>query len=485
MPTFWVEDIMSKTNKIIPGYYEYPFIFYKFLTLFFKFGRNGFFSIILDLNILTKKQKFLLKMLKIILEKKLLNFDFAKDLAKLGPGFVKLGQALSTRPDIFGTQVTNKLIFLQDDLDPFSSDVAVNIIENELDDKITNVFSYFDPVPIAAASVAQVHKGILKNGQKVAVKILRPRIENKLFGDFKFFYGLASILEFMSSNCKQLNLKEVVRTFAESSFNEVDLRLEASQGEQLRENFLNDEYFNTPKIFWDLTSKNILVTEFVNGLRIDQIKSLNNEIDINETTKKASQIFFNQVFRDGFFHADLHPGNIFIDDYGKITAVDYGIMGRLTLEDRKFLSKLFNLILEKKFYDVALLHKENGMLSPKTDLNELALQIRILTIPILDKPIGEISMGNLFGEILSLSQRFDIKIQTKFCLLQKAMVMAEGIARQINPKVNMWKVMEPLMEQWVKENYLISEVLFELIRKNKTIHKIFLQFHQKLELILK
>ena len=171
----------------------------------------------------------------------------------------------------------------------------------------------------------------------------------------------------MSSNCKKLNLKEVVRTFAESSFNEVDLRLEASQGEQLRENFLNDEYFNTPKIFWDLTSKNILVTEFVNGLRIDQIKSLNNEIDINETTKKASQIFFNQVFRDGFFHADLHPGNIFIDDYGKITAVDYGIMGRLTLEDRKFLSKLFNLILEKKFYDVALLHNDNGMLSPKTD----------------------------------------------------------------------------------------------------------------------
>ena len=210
--------------------------------------------------------------------------------------------------------------------------------------------------------------------------------------------------------CKRLNLKEVVKTFAESSFNEVDLRLEASQGEQLRENLLNDEYFNTPKIFWDLTSKNILVTEFVNGLRIDQIKSLNNKIDINNTTKKASQIFFNQVFRDGFFHADLHPGNIFINNKGIITAVDFGIMGRLTLEDRKFLSKLFNLILSKRFYDVALLHQENNMLGTKTDLNELALQIRILTIPILDKPIGEISMGNLFGEILSLSHKFDIKI---------------------------------------------------------------------------
>ena len=176
---------------------------------------------------------------------------------------------------------------------------------------------------------------------------------------------------------------------------------------------------------------------------------------------------------------------IFINENGKITAVDFGIMGHLTFEDRKFLSKLFNLILKKKFYEVALLHKDNGMLNPKTDLNELALQIRILTIPILDKPLDEISMGNLFGEILSLSQKFDIKIQTKFCLLQKAMVMAEGIARQINPKANMWEMMGPMMEQWVKENYLISEVLLELIKRNKIFLKIFNQIYNKLELILK
>ena len=476
---------MSKTYKIIPGYYEYPIIIIRFLTLFIRFGRNGFFSIILNLNILTKRQKIFFKILKIILEKKFINFDFITDLAKLGPGFVKLGQALSTRPDIFGTQVTNKLIFLQDDLHPFSSKVAINIIENELNTELNKIFSFFDPVPIAAASVAQVHKGTLKSGQDVAIKILRPRIENRLFRDFKFFYGISSIFEFTSSRCKRLNLKEIVKTFAKSSFNEVDLRLEASQGEQLRENFLNDEYFNTPKIFWELTSKNILTTEYVNGLRIDQLKSLNNKIDVNETTKRASQIFFNQVFRDGFFHADLHPGNIFINENGKITAVDFGIMGHLTFEDRKFLSKLFNLILKKKFYEVALLHKDNGMLNPKTDLNELALQIRILTIPILDKPLDEISMGNLFGEILSLSQKFDIKIQTKFCLLQKAMVMAEGIARQINPKANMWEMMGPMMEQWVKENYLISEVLLELIKRNKIFLKIFNQIYNKLELILK
>lgn len=476
---------MSVNHKIIPRFYEYPLIFFKFFILFFKFGRNGFFSIIINLNLLTSKQSTFFKFFRVILEKKSTNFDFITDLAKLGPGFVKLGQALSTRPDIFGTLITNKLIFLQDDLEPFSSEIAIDIIEKEFKARLDTIFSYFDKNPLAAASVAQVHKGVLKNGKKVAIKILRPEIENKLFADFKFFYGLCSFLEQASSRCRKLKLKEIVKTFAESSLNEVDLRLEASQGEQLKENFINDEYFSIPKIYWEFTSKRTLVTEFVNGVRIDQINQLKNKIDISNTTKKASQIFFNQVFRDGFFHADLHPGNIFINNKGIITAVDFGIMGRLTFEDRKFLSKLFNLLLNKRFYDVALLHQENNMLGKNTDLNELALQIRILTIPILDKPIGEISMGNLFGEILSLSHKFDIKIQTKFCLLQKAMVMAEGTARQINPKANMWKLMEPLMEQWVKKNYLISETFIEFFNKNSSFIKNFNEFIQKLESLLK
>ena len=418
------------------------------------------------------------------MKKKKIDSEFLNNLGDIGPGFVKLGQALSTRPDIFGLNITKRLILLQDKLPPFSDNIAIKIIEEETGNKIDTIFKSFEKNPIAAASVAQVHQGVLKNGNKVAIKILRPNIEQTLFKDFKLFYGICNILEFFSTNCKRLSLKEIISTFAQSSHDEIDLRLEASNSEQLSENFSNYKFFNTPKIYWEYTTKKILVSEFIEGVRIDQISDLKVKINIEKLTKVASEVFFYQSFRDGFFHGDLHPGNIFVSQSGKIIAVDFGIMGRLNLNDRKFLAKLFNFLLNKQFYEIAKLHEENGMLDKDTDLYKLTQEIRILSTPILNKPIGDISMGNLFGEILSLSRKFNIKIQAKFCLLQKSMIMAEGIARQINPKANIWQTTEPLMNEWINKN-MKYDFIYEKIKEKSFISQELVEIIQKIDKILK
>ena len=474
---------MNNIKIIIPKFYEYPFIISRFILVTYILIRNGLLTEIEKLNLTNKKYRKIFLTLKFIFEKKKVDNEFLNNLGDIGPGFVKLGQALSTRPDIFGLNITNRLILLQDKLPAFSDDIAIKIIEEETNNKIDKIFKFFEKKPIAAASVAQVHRGILKNGDEVAIKILRPNIQQALFRDFKLFYGICNILEFFSTNCKRLSLIEIISTFAHSSLDEIDLRLEASNSEQLSENFIHYDFFGTPRIYWEYTTEKILVSEFVEGVRIDQISDLKININIEKLTKVASEIFFYQSFRDGFFHGDLHPGNIFINRSGKIIAVDFGIMGRLNLNDRKFLAKLFNFLLNKQFYEIAKLHQENGMLDNDTDLYKLTQEIRILSTPILNKPIGDISMGNLFGEILALSRKFNIKIQAKFCLLQKTMIMAEGIARQINPKANIWKTTEPLMKEWINEN-MKYDFLFEKINDKSFLPKELVELFQKIDKLL-
>ena len=475
---------MKHIKIITPKFYEYPYIVLRFIFVSYILARNGLLTEIEKLNLINKKYQKIFNILKFIFQKKKIDFKFVNNLGEIGPGFVKLGQALSTRPDIFGLNITNRLILLQDKLPPFSSDIAIKIIEEETNKKIDEIFTFFEKKPIAAASVAQVHKGILKNGNKVAIKILRPNIEKTLFRDFKLFYGICNILEIFSANCKRFNLKEIISTFAHSSLDEIDLRLEASNSEQLSENFINYELFDTPKIYWECTTEKILTSEFIEGVRIDKISDLKKKLNIEKFTKVASEIFFYQSFRDGFFHGDLHPGNIFINESGKITAIDFGIMGRLNLNDRKFLAKLFNFLLNKQFYKIVKLHKEAGMLDKDTDLYKLTQEIRILATPILNKPIGDISMGNLFGEILALSRKFNIKIQAKFCLLQKSMIMAEGIARQINPKANIWQTIEPLMKEWIHDN-MRYDFLFEKINDKSFFSKELVEIFHKIDKILK
>ena len=475
---------MRHIKVIVPKFHEYPLIISRCFFVIYILIRNGLLTEIKRLNIINKKYQKMLNALKFIFEKKNIDNEFLNNLGEIGPGFVKLGQALSTRPDIFGLNITNRLILLQDKLPPFSDVIAIKIIEEETNKKIDQIFNFFEKKPIAAASVAQVHKGILKDGSKVAIKVLRPNIEQTLFRDFKFFYGICNVFEFFSTNCKRLSLKEIIATFAHSSLDEIDLRLEASNSEQLSENFIDYELFDTPKIYWEYTTKKLLTSEFIDGVRIDEINNLKTNINVKNLTTVASEIFFYQTFRDGFFHGDLHPGNIFINQSGKIIAIDFGIMGYLNLNDRKFLAKLFNFLLNKEFFKIVKLHQENGMLDKDTDLYKLTQEIRILATPILNKPIGDISMGHLFGEILALSRKFNIKIQAKFCLLQKSMIMAEGIARQINPKANIWQTTEPLMEEWINDN-MKYDFLFEKINDKSFFSKELFEIFQKIDKILK
>ncbi len=479
---------MVNKTKLKIGFFDYPILFVRFLYTFMILGRNGFFSLMLKLDFWPEKLKLLLKVFIFFVEKKSkrnLEKNFPQILAKLGPGFVKLGQALSTRPDIFGSNVTRKLVFLQDKLHPFPSEIAIKIIENDIGSKLNQIFAKFDHKAIATASVAQVYRGTLLSGEKVAIKVLRPKIEKLLFNDFKFFLCCSRLIEIFFPKIKRFRLPEMVKNFAVSSFNEVDLRLEASSANELNENFLNFDSFKVPKIFWQLTSKNVLTLEYIEGTRIDKIKERRSDkISIKKITKLASEIFFLQVFRDGFFHADLHPGNIFVDKKGVIVAIDFGIMGRLKNKDRKFLAELLINLLDKNFSAVTKLHYDYDMLGPNVHHDLLTQEIRSISTPIIDKPIGQISLANLMGEILSLSNKFDIKIQPKFALLQKTMVMAEGIARELNPNANMWELTKPLVEKWIKENYDPFNLIQDWLQNNKKVVSQIPEFFHKLNKII-
>jgi len=479
---------MDIEKKIISNFYIFPLYYYRFISTIFVLGRNGFFSLILKLNLLPPKTKIFFKVLIYVLEKKK-SHDFEKllpkTLANLGPGFIKLGQALSTRPDIFGLKNTNKLAYLQDRLDPFSTNQAIKIIEEKIGLKLNEIFLNFIKDPIASASVAQVYKATLLSGEKVAVKILRPNIEKILLADFKFFFWISTQIEFFKPSLKRFKLSEMVKVFFQSSINEVDLRLEAASANELKDNFNNFKNFKVPKIYWEYTSKDIMILEYVDGIRIDKIKNNKNiNFDLEKLTELASEIFFLQVFRDGFFHADLHPGNIFVDKNGKIIPLDFGIMGRLNNKDRKFLAELLINLLEKKFSAVTKLHYDYGMLSENVNHELLTQEIRAISVPLLDKPIGQISLANLMGEILSLSSKFDIEIQPKFSLLQKTMVMAEGVARQVNPNANMWMLTKPLVKKWITDNHDPFNLIEEWIENNKKIIEKLPEFFHKLNKLI-
>ena len=483
-----MENLNKVDEKLNYKFYEYPYFLIRLTKIIFILSRSGFFSLLLKLNVFSNRTTFFIKLLIFVFERKDLNNknkSFSQSLIYLGPGFIKFGQALSTRPDIFGKEITKKLIYLQDKIAPFSSNLAKKIIENELGLKLNEVFNRFNDKPIASASVAQVHKAILKNGDEVAVKILRPNIESKLFSDFKFFFWLSKQIELIIPKLKRFKLSEMVNIFAMTSINEVDLRLESSSATELSENFIDFKNYKVPKIYWEFTSKNLMVLEYINGIRIDEIgKNNNSKINILQLTKQASEIFFLQVFRDGFFHADLHPGNIILDDDGNIVPLDFGIMGRLSNKDRKFLAELLMNLLDKNFSLVTKLHSDYNMLGKNVSHEALTHEIRALTIPILDKPIGQISLASLLGEILSLSNRFDIEVQPKFCLLQKTMVMAEGMARQINPKANMWQLTRPLVEKWIEENFDPFNIIEDWIDKNKKIINNFPEFFHKIQKLI-
>ena len=462
---------MHIKRKLKYPLWKIPFFLIKSLLIFVQVIKTGILCLLIENQYFNKQIELILKILNFIFgnnNQKDIGKKLSNVLINLGPGYIKFGQALSTRPDILGKKTCDELKILQGQLKPFSNSIAKKIIEEENENLIQESLASFDENPIASASVAQVHTGVLKNGKKVAIKILKPNIHKQLFNDFIFFYWITKFLEFFIPSIKRLKLSKNVEVLSEVSLNELDLTLEASSADELGENFKDHKRYKVPKIYWEFTTKNMLVLEFIEGIRIDDLEALEtSEHNIKNITEIGTEVFFLQVFRDGFFHGDMHPGNILIDKEGALIPIDFGIMGRLSNKDRQFLALLLTYLLNKNYRKVVEIHDEANMLGKDVSHDHLSQAIRAISTPLLNKPIGEVSLAKLLGQILSLSKKFNIEVQPQFTLLQKTMLMAEGTTRQINPNINMWELSRPLIDKWINDTHDPFKVLEEWFHKNK------------------
>ena len=377
----------------------------------------------------------------------------AEALQALGPSFIKLGQALSLRADLIGDEVASDLAMLQDRLPPFPGDEAKAVIESELGAPLATLYRSFDEVPIAAASIAQVHLAVTAEGEEVAVKVLRPGIAAAFHRDIALFDWLARWAERLEPRLRRLKPREVVETLAQSVRLEMDLRFEAAGASELRDNFRDDPTFRVPRIDWRRTARQVLTLERVGGVRVDDRAALLAAgHDIHEIMRRAASAFFNQVFRDGFFHADLHPGNLFIDRDGAIVAVDFGIMGRVDRKTRYYLADMLLAFLTGDYRRVADVHFEAGYVPQHQSRDWFAQACRAIGEPILGRPMHEISLGRLLAQLFQVTEQFEMETQPQLLLLQKTMVVAEGVGRLLDPTVNMWTLARPLIEDWMREN---------------------------------
>lgn len=377
----------------------------------------------------------------------------ANALQELGPTFIKFGQALSTRTDLLGEKLAKDLSKLQDNLSPFDKTEVRNIIEQELGIEIEECFSEFTWEPVAAASIAQVHFAVTQEGEEVAVKVLRPNIERAFTKDIALFLWIATLLEHSRPEIRRLKPIEVVEIFEETVRLEMDFRLEAAAAQELAENFASDNDFKVPNINWQRTSRRVLTMERISGIAIDERDAIIQAgHDPDKILIRAATSLFKQVFRDGFFHADQHPGNLFVGKEGEIIAVDFGIMGRLDKPTRHYLGEMLESFLERDYPRVAELHFEAGYVPYNKSVQAFTQACRSIAEPILDKPQNEISIARLLAHLFQVTETFEMETQPQLLLLQKTMLTAEGVGRTLSPDANMWFLAQPLIRDWVGKN---------------------------------
>lgn len=382
----------------------------------------------------------------------------ANALTALGPSFIKLGQTLSTRGDLLGDQLAKDLSQLQDHVAPFAFVEVRRIVEDELEATLEELYESFDPTPISAASMAQVHFAVTreedgKPGREVAVKVLRPGIELAFERDLELFAWLAGLAERTQPRLRRLKPREIVQLFAEQVRMEMDLRIEGAGLSEVNENFEGDETYNLPRVDWRRTSRRVLtMTRLVGTPMDDREAMLAAGHDLALIMQKASTIFFHQVFRDGVFHGDQHPGNMGVDADGNIFAVDFGILGRLDRRTRFFLADMMIATLRGDYYRLAEVQVEAGYLPGGRSLDTYAQALRSVCEPIIGRPLNEISFAKLLQQLFSLTESFQMQVQPQLLLLQKNMMMAEGISRRLTPDLNIWQLSQPLIEQWIREN---------------------------------
>ncbi len=375
-------------------------------------------------------------------------------LQEMGTTFIKLGQFLATRPDIIGEKLAKDLEKLQDKLPPFEKKEAILILKKEFDEKTFEKI-YELSEPIAAASIAQVHFAKIKKngiGKEVAIKILRPSIQKVFNEELDALILLAYIIEGLIKKTKRLKLVEVVYLLKEITNIEMDLRFEAAAANELYENTKNDLGFNVPKIYWNFTTEKVLTLEKIEGTSIRETEKLKKDgIDVKKISADLIQHFLRQAVRDGFFHADMHQGNIFIDKNGNIIPVDFGIMGRLDKLNRRYLAEILFGFINRDYKKVAEVHFLAGLISKKFSIEEFAQSLRSIGEPIFGQAVKDISGGKLLKQLFDNTEKFDMHTQPQLLLLQKTMVVVEGVARNLNPNTNIWEISKPILESWLKE----------------------------------
>ena len=379
----------------------------------------------------------------------------ATALTRLGPTYVKLGQFLATRPDVVGVAMARDLESLQDKLPPFPQAEALRTIETALGKPLSELFASFGG-PVAAASIAQVHRAevVVAGGRRaVAVKVLRPGVERRFKIDVDAFNFAARNAEAMSAEARRLRLIEVVQTLERSVVMEMDLRFEAAALSEMAENTKNDPDFRVPAVDWDRTARDVLTLEWIDATPLsDRARLEAKGLDLRQLARAVIQSFLRHALRDGFFHADMHPGNLFVDDAGELVAVDFGIMGRLGPKERRFLAEILLGFITRDYRRTAEVHFEAGYVPPHHSVASFAQAIRAIGEPIHNRTAEEISMARLFMLLFEITGLFDMRTRPELLLLQKTMVVVEGVARSLDPKLDMWTVAEPVVREWIERN---------------------------------
>lgn len=392
----------------------------------------------------------------------------AAALEALGPGFIKLGQILSTRSDLIGDEVAGDLAMLRDSLPPFPAAEARRIVAEELGAPVEALFKSFEDKAAAAASIAQVHFAVTEDGRDVAVKVLRPGVVEAFARDLDLFYWAGELIERWRPALRRLRPIEVADTLATTVMLEMDLRYEAAAASELAENFRDDPHFRVPPVDWRRTGRRVLTIARIAGIAIDrreEIAAAGHDVDAVLT--RASSAFFQQVFRDGFFHADLHPGNLFVAPDGAIVVIDFGIMGRLDRKTRDYLAEMLTGFLTRDYRRVADVHFRAGYVPPNKSVDAFTQACRSIGEPILGKPLHEISIARLLGQLFKITEQFDMQVQPQLLLLQKTMLVAEGVGRKLNPDVNMWELARPLIEDWMIRKHAPDQQIKTFIADTK------------------
>ncbi|GMR08677.1 MAG: ubiquinone biosynthesis regulatory protein kinase UbiB [Gammaproteobacteria bacterium] len=387
-------------------------------------------------------------------------------LEELGPIFVKFGQILSTREDLLAQDIAEELARLQDKVSPFPAHQAIEIIEAAYGKPVSEIFENFEESPLASASIAQVHAATLAGGRQVIVKVLRPNIEKQIRCDVGLLYYIAALADRFWSEGKRMRPLEVVAQYEQTILDELDFMREAANASQLRRNFSDNNKLYVPEIHWPLARRNVMVMERIHGIPISNIDALKTSgIDLKQLAEAGVEIFFTQVFRHNFFHADMHPGNIFVSPEGKYIAVDFGIMGSLSTEDKRYLAENFVAFFNRDYYRVAELHVESGWVPSGTRIDEFEAAIRTVCEPIFQRPLKDISFGQLLVRLFQTAQRFEMPIQPQLILLQKTLLNIEGLGRRLYPELDLWTTAKPFLERWLDEQIGIRGFIRSL-RKN-------------------